>query len=159
MFDTLLSFSGARVTIVTVSPATSIQEGKIMKKIISIFLALSSLTLFVPGFAITNVSAMEPVTAAAATSGLDAFENFFAFDPAFAEAAACPRGTFRVRKHTRTKKKVIHSAIAGGAGAIVGGLIGGGRGALIGAGAGAGGYLTYRYVKDRRGRCVRVRAY
>ena len=27
-------------------------------------------------------------------------------------------------------------------------------GALIGLGSGAGGYLVYRYVRDRRGRCV-----
>lgn len=130
-----------------------------MKKIISMFLALSSLTLFMPGFTTTNVLAMEPELSVTTTSGLEVFENFFAFDPEFGGSAMCPRGKIRVRKHTRTRKKVIHSAIAGGAGAVVGGLIGGGRGALIGAGTGVGGYLTYRYIKDRHGRCVRVRAY
>ena len=73
----------------------------------------------------------------------------------YAAVAACPRGTYKVRKHTRTKKKVVNSLIAGGVGAAVGGGLGGGRGALLGAGVGAGSYLTYRYVQDRRGRCVR----
>jgi len=72
--------------------------------------------------------------------------------------SACPRGTVKVRKHTRTKKKVVNSLIAGGVGAAVGGGLGGGRGALLGAGIGAGSYLTYRYVRDRRGRCVLRRA-
>lgn len=36
----------------------------------------------------------------------------------------------------------------------IGAGIGGKRGALIGAGSGVGGYLVYRYVRDRRGRCV-----
>ncbi|MEQ1605795.1 MAG: hypothetical protein ABL999_13090 [Pyrinomonadaceae bacterium] len=53
-----------------------------------------------------------------------------------------------------TKKKLLHSAVAGGIGAALGGGIGGKRGALIGLGSGAGGYLLYRYVKDRNGRCV-----
>lgn len=66
----------------------------------------------------------------------------------------CRAGTFRVRKNTRTKKKLVNSLIAGGIGAAVGGGIGGGRGALIGLGSGAGGYLIYRYVRDRKGRCV-----
>ena len=68
--------------------------------------------------------------------------------------AACPRGTYRVRRNTRTKKKIVNALIAGGVGAAVGGGLGGGRGALLGAGAGSGGYLTYRYIRDRRGRCV-----
>jgi uncharacterized protein YcfJ len=67
----------------------------------------------------------------------------------------CPAGTRRVRRNTRTGKKLLNAAIASGIGAALGGGIGRGRGALIGAGAGAGGYLTYRYVRDRRGRCVR----
>jgi hypothetical protein len=67
----------------------------------------------------------------------------------------CPAGTFRVRRNTRTKKKVINSLIAGGIGTAIGAGVGGKRGALIGAGSGAGGYLVYRYVRDRRGRCVR----
>lgn len=70
------------------------------------------------------------------------------------EFAACPRGTYRVRRNTRTKKRLVNSLIAGGIGAAIGGGIGGGRGALLGAGSGAGGYLIYRYVRDRRGRCV-----
>jgi hypothetical protein len=67
----------------------------------------------------------------------------------------CPSGTFRVRKSTRTKKKIINSAIAGAIGTAIGAGVGGKRGALLGAGTGAGGYLVYRYVRDRRGRCVR----
>lgn len=66
----------------------------------------------------------------------------------------CPAGTFRVRKNTKRGRKLTNALIAGGIGAAVGGGLGGGRGALLGAGAGSGGYLTYRYVKDRRGRCV-----
>lgn len=70
------------------------------------------------------------------------------------ELAACPRGTYRVRRNTRTKKKLLNALIASGIGAAIGGGVGGGRGALIGAGSGAGGYIIYRYVRDRRGRCV-----
>ena len=66
----------------------------------------------------------------------------------------CPRGTYKVRRNTRTKKKLVNSLIAGGIGTAIGAGIGGGRGALIGAGSGAGGYLVYRYVRDRRGKCV-----
>lgn len=73
----------------------------------------------------------------------------------YVETGGCPAGTYRVRRHTRKKKKFINSAIAGGIGAAVGGGIGGGRGALVGLGSGAGGYLVYRYVRDRKGRCVR----
>jgi hypothetical protein len=70
------------------------------------------------------------------------------------EARPCPRGTFRVRRNTRTKKKLVNALIAGGVGAAIGGGIGGKRGALVGLGGGSGGYLLYRYVRDRRGRCV-----
>jgi len=94
----------------------------------------------------------------AATNRQFAFEDFFAFNPEFIEYGVCPRGTFRVRKHTRTKKKLLNTALATGVGTALGAGIGGKRGALLGAGVGAGGYLTYRYIKDRRGRCVRVRA-
>lgn len=66
----------------------------------------------------------------------------------------CPRGTFRVRKNTKTKTKLVNTLLAGGVGTAIGGGLGGGRGALLGAGVGSGGYLTYRYIKDRRGRCV-----
>jgi hypothetical protein len=47
-----------------------------------------------------------------------------------------------------------NTLIAAGIGTAIGGGIGGGRGALIGAGSGAGGYIVYRYIKDRHGRCV-----
>lgn len=67
----------------------------------------------------------------------------------------CPRGTFRVRRKTSTKKKLLNAAVTSGIGAALGAGIGGKRGAAIGAGTGAGGYLTYRYIRDRRGRCVR----
>jgi hypothetical protein len=43
----------------------------------------------------------------------------------YAAVAGCPRGTYKVRKHTRTKKKVVNSLIAGGVGAAVGGGLGG----------------------------------
>jgi hypothetical protein len=68
--------------------------------------------------------------------------------------APCPAGTYRVRRNSKTKKKLVNALIAGGIGAAIGGGIGGGRGALIGLGSGSGGYLVYRYVRDRKGRCV-----
>ena len=68
--------------------------------------------------------------------------------------APCPRGTYRVRKNTKTKTRLVNTLLATGVGTALGAGIGGKRGALIGAGSGAGGYLVYRYVRDRRGRCV-----
>ena len=111
-----------------------------MKQILSTLLLITTFALFMPMLP-------TPVLAAPVNGGWTAAE--------FNDFGGCPRGTYRVRKHTRTKKKVINSAIAGGVGAALGGALGGGRGALAGAGIGAGGYLTYRYVKDRHGRCVR----
>ena len=112
-------------------------------------------------FAVTSVM---PASAASLPSGpLDVdFETSYDVDGYYelvepGETAAikpCRAGTFRVRNRMSTKKKLLHSAIAGGIGAAVGGGIGGKRGALLGLGSGAGGYLVYRYVKDRRGNCV-----
>lgn len=133
-------------------------KGKSMKKTISTFLLMSAVSLFVPTVPAAAASSIGSVSIAEATDGLYAFEDLFVFEPEFNEFAGCPRGTFRVRKSTRTKKKLLNSAISGGIGAAIGGGLGGGRGALLGAGIGAGSYLTYRYIKDRRGRCVRVRA-
>jgi hypothetical protein len=111
-----------------------------MKKIVTKFLVFAILA--VVGLMPSTVFGSDPVegTVAAASSGV---------------IAACPAGTFRVRRHTRTKKKLLNAAVAGGIGAALGGGLGGKRGALIGVGSGAGGYLTYRYIRDRRGRCVR----
>lgn len=105
-----------------------------------------------------------PASAASVPARLNdaAFDTFFDLDAYYelaetAEPAAikpCRAGTFRVRSRMSTKKKLLHSAVAGGIGAALGGGIGGKRGALIGLGSGAGGYLLYRYVKDRNGRCV-----
>lgn len=127
-----------------------------MKKITSIFLLLSM-------FALT---ASLPTLAEASPLPVEAGEAEFAdfyladfYEPAesgeLGTLAPCPRGTYRVRRSTRTKKKVINSLIAGGIGTAIGAGVGGKRGALIGAGSGAGGYLVYRYIRDRRGRCVR----
>ena len=102
-------------------------------------LLILSMLIFIPSM---------PSPAAAATVG-DTETGF-----ELGDFRPCPRGTFRVRRHTRTKKKVVNSLIAGGVGAAIGGGIGGKRGALIGAGSGAGGYLVYRYIRDKRGRCV-----
>ena len=110
-----------------------------MKKIISTLLLVIMFALFMPLMPTPTAAASPPVATPAA-------------EPA--EFAPCPRGTFRVRRNTRKGKKIVHSLIAGGIGAAIGGGIGGGRGALIGLGSGAGGYLVYRYVRDRRGRCV-----
>ncbi|HRI05045.1 MAG TPA: hypothetical protein PLL77_15015 [Pyrinomonadaceae bacterium] len=106
-----------------------------MKKTISTLLIAIIFAVFMPS--ITNT--------AAATTPI-AVES--------AESKPCPNGTYRVRNTTSNRKKLVHSLIAGGVGAAIGGGIGGGRGALIGLGSGAGGYLVFRYVKDRRGRCV-----
>ncbi|HTH51557.1 MAG TPA: hypothetical protein VL501_06475 [Pyrinomonadaceae bacterium] len=113
-----------------------------MKEILSTVLLITTFALFVPAMPVTALVAV-PLN-----------EPSIEYSD-FLDYGACPRGTYRVRKHTRTKKKVVNSVLAGGAGAVVGGLVGGGKGAVIGAGVGAGSYLTYRYVKDRHGRCVR----
>ena len=70
--------------------------------------------------------------------------------------APCYGGRVYRTRLTRSQRnhRLVNTLIAGGIGAAFGGGIGGGRGALIGAGSGAGGYLVYRYIKDRRGRCV-----
>lgn len=109
-----------------------------MKKIISTFLLMSMFALmpFVP----------TPTMAASSSASVVPSE--------LAEMRPCPAGTYRVRRKSKRSKRLVNALIAGGIGAAIGGGIGGGRGALLGAGAGSGGYLTYRYVKDRRGRCV-----
>ena len=108
-----------------------------MKKIVSTFLLMSIFTL---------TPVMSPAVAAPLPAGASEAE--------VSEFGACPRGTYRVRRNTRTKKKLVNALIAGGVGTAIGAGIGGKRGALLGAGSGAGGYLVYRYVRDRRGRCV-----
>lgn len=105
-----------------------------------------ALTLLILSMLILVPSMPSPVAAATGGNTGNGFE--------LGDFRPCPRGTFRVRRHTRTKKKVVNSLIAGGVGAAIGGGIGGKRGALIGAGSGAGGYLLYRYIRDKRGRCV-----
>jgi uncharacterized protein YcfJ len=115
-----------------------------MKKIIS-----TSLMLIM--FALTPVITT-PAAASLPSTGYGA--KFVDYTAEFSEFAPCPRGTFRVRRNTRTKKKLVNSLLAGGVGTLIGAGIGGKRGALLGAGSGAGGYLVYRYVRDRRGRCV-----
>lgn len=117
-----------------------------MKRIVSTILLISTFTI---------VPAM-PASAADTSELVDEF--VLVEVEAAGESAVikpCPAGTFRVRKHTRTKKKLLNAAITSGIGAAIGAGVGGGRGALLGAGVGAGGYLTYRYVRDRKGRCVR----
>lgn len=110
-----------------------------MKKIISTF-AIISMFVLMP-------LTPERAIAAATPTEVTTFETG-------EFGGGCPAGTYRVRRNTRTKKKLVNSLLAGGIGAAIGGGIGGGRGALIGLGSGAGGYLVYRYVRDRRGRCV-----
>ena len=132
-----------------------------MKKTISTFLLAAMFAFFAP---------IMPSTSAAALSA-DAseaeFADFLALDESYELAEAgfagnsatalrpCRSGTYRVRSRTSTKKKVVGSLVAGGIGTAIGAGIGGKRGALIGLGSGAGGFLVYRYVKDKRGRCVR----
>ena len=127
-----------------------------MKKTFATFLLVSMFTI-VPS---TN--------AVSAEETMDLTNEFVLMDPIFdlelmeagpvlgaAVSKPCPRGTFRVRRKTSTKKKLLNAAVTSGIGAALGAGIGGKRGAAIGAGTGAGGYLTYRYIRDRRGRCVR----
>jgi hypothetical protein len=106
-----------------------------MKKIMSTFLVMSMFAL---------MPVMSPAVAAPLPGG----------GSGLSASKPCPRGTYRVRRNTRTKKKLVNALIAGGVGTAIGAGVGGKRGALIGAGSGAGGYLVYRYVRDRRGRCV-----
>ncbi len=109
-----------------------------MRKIVTTLLLISIFVLFMPAM---------PTGAEAAP--LSVGTN--AADP----TGGCPAGTYRVRRHTKRGRKLVNAAIAGGIGAAIGGGVGGGRGALFGLGAGSGGYLLYRYVKDSHGRCVR----
>ncbi len=76
------------------------------------------------------------------------------FELGYSGTAPCPRGTIRVRRNTSQGKRIVNALIAGGIGAAIGGGLRGGRGALVGLGVGSGGYLVYRYVRDRRGHCV-----
>jgi hypothetical protein len=110
-----------------------------MKKIISTFMMVIVFALFMPSMPTPTSAASLPVAVTAA-------------EPA--EFGPCPAGTYRVRKNTKRGRRLTNALIAGGIGAAIGGGIGGKRGALLGLGSGAGGYLVYRYVKDRRGRCV-----
>ena len=87
-----------------------------------------------------------PATTAAAPRAVESSSEL-------AEMRPCPAGTYRIRRDSRNRR-LVNALIAGGIGAAIGGGIGGGRGALLGAGAGSGGYLVYKYVKDRRSRCV-----
>ncbi|MBK7394509.1 MAG: hypothetical protein IPI64_14645 [Chloracidobacterium sp.] len=106
-----------------------------MKKTISILLIAIMFAVFMPF--------MPTATAAAATTAVESGE----FKP-------CPGGTYRVRRNSKRGRTLVNALIAGGIGTAIGAGIGGKRGALIGLGSGAGGYLVYRWVRDRRGRCV-----
>lgn len=125
-----------------------------MKKTISTVLLFTILSLS----AAIPASPMPPADnnhAAIYDEVYDLDSDFDLVRPANSEAIKpCPGGIYRVRRNTKTKKKIVNSLIAGGIGVAVGGGIGGGRGALLGLGAGSGGYLVYRYVRDRKGRCV-----
>ena len=126
-----------------------------MKKLVSTLLIASAFVL----------SSVVPASASAVSEEMwdTGFEEFYdsegyfeLIEPAASAAIApCRKGTIRVRSRMSTKKKLLHSAVAGGIGAALGAGINGKRGAAIGVGSGAGGYLLYRYVKDRNGKCVR----
>ena len=112
-----------------------------MKQIISTFLMMAMFAM---------VTILPSPTMAASATSLNSAE--YAGSGAI---APCPAGYRRVRASSiKRSTKLWNTLIASGIGAAIGGGIGGGRGALIGAGSGAGGYIVYRYVKDRRGRCV-----
>jgi hypothetical protein len=112
-----------------------------MKKIISTFLMLAMLAM---------VSILPSPTMAASATEASAAEF-----SGSGVLAPCPAGYRRIRASSvKRSTRLWNTLIAAGIGTAIGGGIGGKRGALIGAGSGAGGYIIYRYVKDRRGRCV-----
>ncbi|HJS52545.1 MAG TPA: hypothetical protein VJ781_11645 [Pyrinomonadaceae bacterium] len=112
-----------------------------MKKIMSVFLMLTMMAITMPLMSVQAAATTAPSPSAIEASG------------ELAEMRPCPAGTYRIRRDSRNRR-LVNALIAGGIGAAIGGGVGGGRGALLGAGAGSGGYLVYKYVKDRRGRCV-----
>jgi hypothetical protein len=109
-----------------------------MRKTFSTILLTSMFALVMPLMPTGSVAASPPAVAASSSAVI----------------APCRRGTYRVRRNTPRGRKLTNALIAGGIGAAVGGGLKGGRGALVGAGTASGGYLVYRYVKDKRGRCV-----
>ena len=119
--------------------AESEAEGGIMKKVITTFLMVTMMAITMPLMAAES-SAPAPV--------LESFES--GIGPCYGGRVYRTRLTRRQRRD-----RLVNSLVGAGIGAAIGGGIGGGRGALIGAGAGGGGYLLYRYIRDRRGRCVR----
>ncbi len=108
-----------------------------MKKLFSTFL-MATIFALIPA----ELTPAAPAPTAPAATELSSFKP-------------CPAGTYRVKKRTRRGRRIVNSLIAGGAGAALGAGLGGKRGALIGLGVGTGGYLTYRYIKTRKGTCVR----
>lgn len=117
------------------------ESEEIMKKIISTFLMLTMLSM-------VSILPNSTMAATAATASNAAYSESGAIAP-------CPAGYRRVRASSvKRSTRLWNTLIAAGIGTALGAGIGGKRGALIGAGSGAGGYIVYRYVKDRRGRCV-----
>jgi uncharacterized protein YcfJ len=112
-----------------------------MRKVISTFLLLST-------FAIMPLMPGQTMATPIAEVGVNTESSVMA--PCYGGRVYRTRLTRRQRRD-----RLVNALVGGGIGAAIGGGIGGGRGALIGAGSGAGGYLLYRYIKDRRGRCVR----
>ena len=113
-----------------------------MRKILTVFLMVTMMAITMP------LMAVQASAAAVPTSVTESYEI---------SGGPCYGGrVYRTRLTRRQRRdRIVNSLIGGGIGAAIGGGLGGGRGALIGAGSGAGGYLLYRYIKDRRGRCVR----
>ncbi len=111
-----------------------------MRKVISAFLLLGMLAI---------IPLMPATTMAAPSTAVEFSGESNVMRP-------CYGGRIYRKRLTRSQRnrRLVNALIGGGIGAAIGGGIGGGRGALIGAGSGAGGYLLYRYIKDRRGRCV-----
>jgi hypothetical protein len=112
-----------------------------MKKIISTIMLLSLFAFMVP---------LMPLEVNAGTTAIEAGSTVM---------APCRTGRVyreRARNVYQRNRKLFNTLIAAGIGTAVGSIVDGKRGALIGAGAGGGGYLLYRYVKDRRGRCRKV---
>lgn len=110
-----------------------------MKKVISTFLMVAMMAIMMP-----LMASQASAATAAAESGI----------------RPCYGGRvyreYRRGNVYQRNKKLFNTIIAAGVGTVIGSIVDGKRGALIGAGAGAGGYLLYKYIRDERGNCRKV---
>ncbi len=115
-----------------------LSKGGIMKKVISTFLMVAMMAIMMP-----LMASQASAATAAAGSGI----------------RPCYGGrVYRERRGNvyQRNKTLFNTIIAAGIGTAIGAVVDGKRGALIGAGAGGGGYLLYKYIRDKRGNCRKV---